>query len=118
MAKATYYLAHTPTFPGYWGKHQDGAHHAIANACDEGANRFGLFIVYSGGESLSINAMGNGIEWDMDEGEPKSEGVYTAAGSWLADSLAELADDLRRGVFEPEEHALDRETVRALKNHK
>lgn len=112
------FLATTPTFPGYWGRHEESPHHAIASCCEAGANRFGIFIVHQGHPTLRVNDFGS-LQWEGEpEDKPTVEGVYTAAGSWLADSLAELAEDVRKGRIEPEEHALDRETVRALKAHK
>lgn len=120
--KTRTYLARTPTAAGYWGKHPDGVHHAIAQCCDGGASRFGIFAVYEGPVSMSCCPVRGNLEWDIDpenpDDEPRLDGIYTAGGIHLAETLAELAEDIRRGRVEPEEYALDRETVRALKAHK
>lgn len=113
------WLAKTPQFAGYWGSHPDGAHHAIAQCCDAGANRFGLFVVYRGHESLQCNPINGGLSWEGDESDqPELDGIYTASGCWLGENLDDLAERLRAGTFEPEEYALDRDTVAALKAHK
>lgn len=112
------YLARTPTFPGYWGTSKDGPHHAIASCCDAGANRFGIFAVYRGGPSLTASEMDGSLEWAKGEPEPVLEGIYTASGMCIGENLAELAEDVRRGRVEPDEYALDRDTVRNLKAHK
>lgn len=112
------YLARTPTFPGYWGTSKDGPHHAIASCCEAGANRFGIFAVWRGGPSLTASEMDGSLQWTRGEPEPVMEGIYTAQGCHLGESLAEVAEDVRRGYLEPEEYALDRDTVAALKAHK
>lgn len=113
------FLATTPTFPGYWGRHEDSPHHAIASCCQEGASPGGIFIVHAGPASLRVDMMGTGMEWEGDpDDKPTLEGVFTASGCWLGSSLAEVAEDVRKGNLIPDEHALNRETVRALKAHK
>lgn len=111
------YLAHTPTMPGYWGRHADGIHHAIASACDAGADRSGIFIVYSGHESLTCGDFG-GVQWARDAAKPTKEGVFTGAGHYLGESLESVARDVQQGLTEPDEFGLSRDTVRALKSHK
>lgn len=118
------FLAKTPSFPGYWGRHKDGPHHAIAECCSAGAHRFGIFVVYEGPASMDCDPMLGGLRWDIDpdkpeaEQEPKLDGIYTASGIHLGDSLAEVAEDVRKRRIEPDEYGLDRETVSALKAHK
>jgi hypothetical protein len=113
----TFYLAHTPSYPGYWGKHADGIHHAIANACDEGADRFGIFSVWEGPESMGCDFMGS-VFWDEGDPEPTQVGIYTAAGCYLGQTLSEVAKDVQSEMLIPDEFALSRDTVRALKTHK
>lgn len=113
-----YYLAKTPEPQGYWGKHKDGIHHAIAQCCDAGANRFGIFVVYCGDKSMSCEPIRGGLEWNADQPEPILEGIYTAGGCYIGENLAELAESVRKGLTEPEEWALDRKVVEALKAHK
>jgi hypothetical protein len=119
--KTRVYLAKTPSAFGYWGKHKDGVHHAIAQCCDSGASRFGIFVVYEGPESMTCCPVRGDLLWDIDpelpDDKPTLDGIYTAGGIHLADSLAGLAEDVRRGRIEPEEYALDRDTVRSLKAH-
>lgn len=112
------YLARTNTHPGYWGKHKDGVHHAIAECCDEGANRFGTFSVWEGPASLSCDPINGALTWDRDDPEPKLEGVYTAQGCYLGESLEAVAKDVQSGSMELEEFGLDRETIKHFKNHK
>jgi hypothetical protein len=112
------FLARTPDAYGYWGRHKDGVHHAIASCCDAGANRFGIFLVYRGGPSLSCDPIHGNLQWTEGEPEPQLDGVYTAQGCWLGSTLAEVAKDVQTGGVELEEYALDRSTVQALKNHK
>jgi hypothetical protein len=116
------FLAKTCDPQGYWGKHKDGVHHAIAQCCDGGANRFGIFAVYEGPASIHCDSIHGNLVWDIDpanpDDKPTLEGIYTAGGIHLADSLAELAQDVQKGRVEPEEYALDRNTVRALQTHK
>lgn len=112
------YLARTNVHPGYWGKHKDGVHHAIAECCDAGASRFGTFSVWEGPASMRCDEINGGLVWDRGDPEPTLEGVYTAQGCYLGANLAEVAKDVQRGMMEPEEFALDRETITALKNHK
>ncbi len=113
----THYLAKTPDTAGYWGRHKDGVHHAIATCCDSGANRFGIFVVYRGGPSLSCDPIHGGLQWTKGEPEPELEGIFTAQGCHLGDTLLDVANDVRNGNIEPEEYALDRNTVNALKKH-
>jgi hypothetical protein len=116
------FLAKTCDSQGYWGKHKDGVHHAIAQCCDVGANRFGIFAVYEGPASMSCCPIRGDIQWDIDpanpDDKPTLDGIYTAGGVHLAENLAELARDVQLGRVEPEEYALSRDTVRNLKSHK
>lgn len=111
------YLARSPDAMGYWGKHPDGPHHAIATCCEQGANRFGLFLVFRGPESMVCDGIHGGLQWEGPADEPTLEGVYTASGAWVGDSLTEVAKDLQSGMFNPEEFGIDRKTVEALRYH-
>lgn len=113
----TRYIAVEVKIPGCWGASPEGPHHAIAFACDEGADRCGLFRVYEAYDGCYINEMG-GLTYLTDHGEPKIDGYYDAAGSWLGDDLATLANEARKGSHQPEHTALDWSTYKKLREHK
>lgn len=122
VTKEEVYLARTADAAGYWGKSPDGPHHAIASCCDVGAGRFGVFAVYRGPVSMTCEPIHGALQWNTDPANPGAkatlEGIYTAGGVYLAESLAALAEAVRDGSTEPDEYALDRQTIRALKDHK
>ena len=51
----TRWIATSGTFPGYWGAHADGAHHAIVECIDAGASRGGIFVVYEAYDGCYID---------------------------------------------------------------
>lgn len=104
--------------PGFWGASPEGPHHAIAFACDEGADRQGLFRVYEAYDGCYISEMTGGLVYLTEHGEPKIEGYYDAAGTWLGDDLADLAKEARKGAYQPEHNALGWEAYLNLRDYK
>lgn len=108
------FIAMEAKYPGSWGASPDGAHQAIAFACDAGADRLGVFLVYDAYDGCYVIDMG-GLVWLEDHGEPKLDGIYDAAGSYLADTINELLEDIRKGYIEPEERAFHKDAIRHIK---
>lgn len=118
---ATRYIATSGTFPGYWGAHKDGPHHAIVECLAAGASRGGIFVVYEAYEGCGIDGMGR-TTYLVEHGDPfeKPEGVYDATGAWLGDDLNAVAAEFQRGDWQwrAEETILSKETVKSLRSHK
>ena len=111
------YIATTATFPGYWGSHKDGPHHAIVECIEAGADRGNVFVVYEAYEGCYMSDMG-GMIYLKDHGQPKVEAVYDATGQWLGDILAEVAKDCQtQDWWAPEHPVLSRETINSLRRH-
>jgi hypothetical protein len=112
------WIATNGSFPGYWGAHKDGPHHAIVRCLGAGASRGSVFVVYDAYKGCYMDGMGNMIYLEA-HGEPEVEGVYDATGQWLGETLADVAERCRsEDWFVPEHPVLSKETVDSLKKHK
>lgn len=112
------YLASNAAFPGYWGSHKDGPHHAIVECLGAGASRGCVFVVYDAYKGCGFNDFGQ-LTYLKDHGMPEVEGVYDASGQWLGENLADVAERCRdEDWFVPEHPLLSKETVTSLKKHK
>lgn len=117
MSDDRVYLATTATFPGYWGKHADGHHHAIAECCSEGAARDGVFVVYLVHKEAYMDGFGN-LCRPEGSAEPELDGVYDAAGFTLGENLTDAADRARDDWWGTDDTALGAKALKALKEHK
>lgn len=112
------FIAKTANFQGCWGSSLDSPHAAIAMACEHGAKRSSVFIVYDAYEGCSVGEMG-GLRYLMDHGEPPVDGCYDAAGNLLGSDLADAAAQARcYGEWEPTESALNATSWADLLKHK
>lgn len=107
----TAYLAMTLYEYGYWGKHVDGVHHAIAECCDIGADRGGFFIVYIGPDEMSVNPFTGMIEFPYDTEAPVMDGIYSASGYYLGKTMAGVIKDIKKGYLLPEDFGLHKHAV-------
>jgi hypothetical protein len=73
-------------------------------------------VAYEGPESLTVSDFG-GLEWSKGDPEPKKEGIYTASGCWLGDTLEEVAKNAKEGYLHGEEYGLSEKTMSQLKRH-
>lgn len=111
------YIAATASFPGYWGSHEDGPHHAIVECIEIGADRGGVFVIYEAYKGCSMNEMG-GLTYLTEHGKPEVEGVYDATGQWLGENLMDVAERCQTQDWFPAEHPiLSKETIASLKRH-
>lgn len=105
------YLAMELAFPGTWGASPDGFHQAIAFACDEGADRGSVFVVYDAYDGCYFGGMG-GMVYLEAHGQPEIYGVYDAAGNLLGSTIEEAQEYL------PPDNALSEKAVTILKKYK
>lgn len=115
---AQLYIAMEMSFPGCWGSSSKGPHHAIAEACDEGADRENAFQVFDAYEGCWISEMGT-VAYLVEFGEPPIYGIYDAAGNLLGNTVEDACEQARDGCFySTGTPAVSKKTIEAMKTFK